>query len=380
MTLAAAATMCFAAVLVHAADLRPWAPDKINGWYAAQRWLLGSNYVPASAVNQLEMWQADSFDPSRIDRELGWAQKLGMNTQRVFLHDLLWQQDSVGFTRRINQFLEIAARHKIKPVFVLFDSCWDPAPLLGPQRPPIPGVHNSGWVQSPSAADLANPGSRARLRDYVEGVVGAFAKDERILAWDVWNEPPDVHSGGDGFYDSREAKDKYVLIVTMLPQVFAWVRSQTPIQPLTSGLWNRDHLVEPGALNSIEKIQIAESDFLSFHNYDWPEAFEKIVAHLATYERPVVCTEYLARSNGSTIDSILPIARRLNVGMINWGLVEGKTQTRLPWDSWTRPYILKEPAVWFHDLLHADGTPYREREAELMRALSQSSSSASASR
>src|SRR6476619_928366 len=88
-----------------------WSEQQARDWYAKQPWLLGSNYNPASAINQLEMWQADSFDPKRIDLELGWAEGLGMNTMRVFLHDLLWEQDSTGFQKRIDTFLEICSKH-----------------------------------------------------------------------------------------------------------------------------------------------------------------------------------------------------------------------------------------------------------------------------
>src|SRR5690349_21949006 len=180
-----------------------WSEQQARDWYAKQPWLVGSNYNPASAINQLEMWQADSFDPKRIDLELGWAEGLGMNTMRVFLHDLLWQQDADGFKRRIDQFLTIAAKHHIRPLFVLFDSCWDTLPHVGPQHPPIPGVHNSGWVQSPGAVGLGDLKQYPRLKAYVQGVVSAFAKDDRILGWDIWNEP-----GADnmGSYAKEELK------------------------------------------------------------------------------------------------------------------------------------------------------------------------------
>ncbi len=125
-------------------------------WSDQQPWLAGSNYVPADAINELEMWQAGTFDPATIDKEFGWAESLGFNTMRVFLHNLLWEQDPEGFKQRINQFLAIAATHHIRPLFVLFDSCWDPNPKLGAQHPPIPGVHNSGWVQAPGAARLSD--------------------------------------------------------------------------------------------------------------------------------------------------------------------------------------------------------------------------------
>lgn len=352
-----------------AGQVERWTVSEANDWYAKQRWPLGSNYVPYNAINQLEMWQADTFDPQRIELELGWAEKLGMNTMRVFLHDLLWQQDPRGFTHRIDTFLSIAARHGIKPVFVLFDSCWDPKPRLGPQHPPIPGVHNSGWVQSPSGAELSDPSSYPRLRGYVEGIVGAFAKDGRVLAWDVWNEP-DNH--GPPEYAGDEAKEKFAIISRLLPQVFEWARSRHPVQPLTSGLWAHDDWTPEAKFNAIEAVQIAKSDVISFHDYSWPENFEARIKQLARHGRPIICTEYMARGAGSTIDGSLAIARRANVGMINWGFVLGKTQTNFPWDSWQRPYTLQPPTVWFHDLLHPDGTPYRAREIEILRTVSAS--------
>jgi hypothetical protein len=343
-----------------------WTPAQAHAWYAHQPWPLGSNYVPADAINELEMWQAATFDPARIDKELGWAQQLGMNTMRVFLHDLLWKQDPEGFKRRIDQFLAIASKHGIKPIFVLFDSCWDPEPKLGPQHPPIPGVHNSGWVQSPGVA-MADPSQYPRLEQYVKDIVGHFAKDPRVLAWDVWNEP-DNPGGGD--YDAREPKDKIALVARLLPQVFAWARSAAPTQPLTSGLWHDEDWSDPSRLNAVERTQLEESDVISFHNYGWPEEFAGRVRQLARYGRPLICTEYMARGAGSTIDGVLPLAKKLDVGMVNWGFVEGRTQTTMPWDSWQRPYTLRPPTLWFHDLLHGDGTPYRQREADILRALS----------
>jgi len=160
-----------------------WTSAEAAGWYARQPWMVGANYIPASAINQLEMWQAETFDPHRIDTELGWAEAIGMNAMRVFLHDLLWQQDPVGFKARIEEFLKLASRHHMRVLLVLFDSCWEPEPRLGPQHPPIPGVHNSGWVQSPGVTALKDRAQEARLEAYVEGVVGAFAKDPRIIGW-----------------------------------------------------------------------------------------------------------------------------------------------------------------------------------------------------
>jgi len=342
-----------------------WPEQKANAWYAQQPWLVGSNYTPRSAINQLEMWQEATFNPAEIDQEFGWAEAMGMNTMRVFLHDLLWQQDAAGFQKRINEFLAIAARHHIRPLFVIFDSCWDPMPVLGPQHPPIPGVHNSGWVQSPGAKALTDKQQYPRLKAYVQGLIGAFAKDDRILGWDLWNEPDGENERS---YAAEEPKDKVALVMALLPQVFQWAREVNPTQPLTSGVW-RSNLWEGKALNKIQEIQLRESDVITFHNYSWPENFKTEVARLKTYNRPVICTEYMARSAGSTFDTILPIAKQEHVGAINWGFVAGKTQTYLPWESWAHPYILSEPPVWFHEVLRADGAPYRDAEVQLIRQL-----------
>jgi Cellulase (glycosyl hydrolase family 5) len=345
-----------------------WTDQHANDWYAKQPWLVGSNYIPKSAINELEMWQAATFDPVEIDTELGWAQAMGMNTMRVFLHDLLWEQDAPGFRQRIDQFLTIASRHHIRPLFVLFDSCWDPLPQLGPQHPPIPGVHNSGWVQSPGAKGLSDPSQYPRLKAYVQGVVGAFAKDDRILGWDVWNEPGSDQTDN---YPKTELvnNDKIALVTALLPQAFEWAREVNPTQPLTSGVWDIDTSDTGGDIGEIQRVQLRESDIITFHNYSWPENFKSEVAWLREYKRPVICTEFMARSVGSTFDTILPIAKQEHVGAINWGFVAGKTQTYLPWESWQHPYILKSPPVWFHEVLHPDGTPYRQAEVDLIKQL-----------
>ena len=342
-----------------------WTEETANDWYAKQPWLVGSNYIPADAINELEMWQAESFDPKRIDLELGWAESIGLNTMRVFLHDLPWQQDPEGFRKRIDIFLEIAAKHHIKPLLVLFDSCWDPDPKLGKQHDPRPGVHNSGWVQSPGAKALQDPAQVPRLEKYVKGVVGAFANDPRILGWDVWNEPD--NGNGSELKDFKpEAKTEIVL--SLLPRVFEWARAMHPTQPLTSGVWKGDWS-SPEKLSPMEKIQLALSDVISFHNYDKPQEFEKRVLWLQKFHRPILCTEYMARSNGSTFQGALPIARKYRVAAINWGFVAGKTQTYFPWDSWQHPYIDHQPAVWFHDIFRTTGEPYDPNEVSFIRGM-----------
>jgi hypothetical protein len=345
-----------------------WTESHANEWYTHQPWLVGSNYIPATASNELEMWQAETFDPQRIDLELGWAEGIGLNTMRVFLHDLPWEQDAAGFQKRIDTFLSIAEKHHIKILFVLFDSCWDPNPRLGKQRDPRPGVHNSGWVQSPGAAALNDPAQVPRLEAYVKGVVGAFANDPRILGWDVWNEPGNTN---DDSYGKEELPNKVARVAGLLPQVFAWAREAGATQPLTSGLWDGDWS-SAEKLGALEKIQLEQSDVLSFHNYGKPGDFQKHVRELQKYHRPILCTEYMARPQGSTFQGILPIAKKYRVAAINWGLVAGKTQTYLPWDSWQKPYTDRQPKQWFHEIFRTDGTPFRQEEVAFVRQITAS--------
>jgi hypothetical protein len=248
---------------------------------------------------------------------------------------------------------------------VLFDSVWDPNPQLGKQRPPKPGVHNSGWLQSPGAKALQDPKEQARLEAYVKGVVSFLAKDARVLAWDIWNEPDNMNGSS---YRAQEPTNKVALALKLLPQAFAWARSAGPQQPLTSGVWQGDWSTEE-KMSETARQQIALSDVVSFHNYDKADEFEKRVQWLMRYKRPLLCTEYMARGNGSTFEGSLPVAKKHNVAAYNWGLVVGKTQTHLPWDSWKQPYTDREPPIWFHEVFKADGSPYRKEEVELIRKL-----------
>jgi cellulase (glycosyl hydrolase family 5) len=361
-------------VVILPAQSQKWSEEKANDWYSRQPWLVGSNYIPAYAANQLEMWQAETFDADRVNFEFGWAESMGMTTMRVFLHDLLWKQDAGGLRRRIDRFLSVAKKHKIRPIFVLFDSCWDPFPDPGIQRPPRPGIHNSRWVQSPGATALADSKQRTRILEYVSNVVLAFAEDDRVLAWDVWNEPDNTN---DSSYGKTEPPNKKALVQELLPEVFRYVRAGRPAQPITSGVWRGDWS-SPDQLSPIEKIQIEQSDIISFHNYDGPEEFEKRVKWLQAYNRPILCTEYMARPRGSTFQSILPVARKYNVAVINWGFAAGKSQTYLPWDSWQKPYTDRQPDVWFHDIFTTNGRPYRPEEVDFIREITSAAAKAKA--
>ena len=339
-----------------------WSVEKANQWYEETGSLIGANYTPRTAINQLEMWQAQTFDPETIDQELGWAEDLGFNTMRVYLHDLVWKKDKEGFIKRIDQFLKIADSHNIGVMFVLFDGVWHPHPELGEQPEPESHVHNSGWVQSPGAEVLSDTTQWGYLENYVKGVIGHFAKDERVQVWDVFNEPDNTN---DRAYGDIELENKKEQALKLLKKSFKWAREANPSQPITSGLWYGDWL-NPDSLKAMDKFMLKHSDIISFHSYDGPEVMRERIKALERYNRPIFCTEYMARPRGSTFENELPILKEHNVSAYNWGFVNGKTQTIYPWDSWDKEYT-SEPDPWFHDVLRADGTPYDKDETKLLK-------------
>jgi hypothetical protein len=289
------------------------------------------------------MWQAATFDPETIRRELGWAAELGFNTVRVYLHDLLWEADA-DYLSRVDRYLSIAEAYGIRTLFVLFDDCWRDDPHLGPQPAPIPGVHNSGWVRSPGSSAVLDPTRWERLARYVQGIIGAFAEDNRVLMWDLYNEPGNNEMGATS--------------LPLLKQTFAWARAAHPTQPLTAGVW-----FDNVELNA---FQLRASDVITFHNYEEVDHLTRQIQALKTHGRPVICTEYMARPRGSRFATHLPVFKRENVGCYNWGLVKGKTQTIYPWRSEAGA---PEPALWFHDILREDGTPFSANEVKLIQSI-----------
>ena len=336
-------------------DALRWSKEKANEWYVRQPWLVGCNFIPSNAINQLEMWQAETFDPVTIERELSWAAEIGFNTVRTYLHDFVWQADPERFKERINLFLDIASRHGIRPILVIFDDCWNPDPKLGVQPAPKPATHNSGWVQSPGHA-VVNQGASAwdRLERYVKDIIGTFAQDKRILLWDLYNEP-----------GNRNGEKSLPLVEAS----FGWARSVNPSQPLSVGIWFKN--------KKFNDFQLAASDVITFHNYEPAAHLERQIAELKSHGRPLICTEWMARTRGSLVQTNLPVFAREKVGCINWGLVAGKTNTiyawKTTWDVLNPANWFKgknaEPSLWFHDLFRIDGTPYDETEIKLFKKL-----------
>lgn len=350
-----------------------WSAQQAWDWYDKQPWYLGTNFNPSSSINQLEFWQEDTFDPETIERELKWSADLGMNLHRVYLHNLLWEQDSIGFLNRLEDYLGLAQKHKIKTMFVLLDDVWHPIPKLGVQPEAIPHVHNSGWVQSPGAEILGDSTRHNELERYIKGVIRHFAKDKRVLVWDLYNEPDNV--AGQPGRRELEVTNKHIYSLLLLKKVMKWAREVNPGQPLTTGIWkgNIDHWGTPDSLPVLDRYMLMNSDIISFHAYDGEiDNVKKKITELKKYNRPLFCTEYLARGVGNTFETVLPILKENKIAAINWGFVSGKTNTIYPWKSWDSTFT-SEPAIWHHDILREDGTPYSMEETDFIKQLSSSS-------
>jgi hypothetical protein len=339
ITLAAAMLVNPGQVNAQTKTSQVWTREKANAWYQKKGWQSGCNYIPATAINTIEMWQKESFDPATIDKELGWAEELGFNTMRVFLNSLVWKSDPEGFKKRVDEFLVISAKHKISPMFVFFDDCWNEESKLGKQPDPKPGIHNSGWVQDP-ARSLRKDTTKllADLKNYVKDIIGSFKKDNRVLCWDLFNEP------GAGS-------------IELLKKAYQWAWEIRPEQPVTSGLNNLDDL-------DINMFRLENSDIITFHCYDSIKDETYWIKFLKLYGRPIICTEYMARKFDCRFQNIMPLFKQYNVGAINWGFVAGKTNTIFAWGD-PRPDG-KEPELWFHDILRKDKTPFDQKEIEVI--------------
>lgn len=323
-----------------------WTAEQANTWYKRWGWLRGCNYIPSTAINQLEMWQAETFDTLTIDRELGWAQEMGFNSMRVYLHHAAWEIDSVGFKNRVNQYLTIANKHGIVTLFTLFDDCWNPTYQTGKQPEPKTGIHNSGWLRDPGDALFTDSTLMPTLERYVKDILSTFGTDNRIVLWDLYNEP------GNSGYGNKS--------MPLLKKVFDWGRTVNPTQPLSVGVWS-------GELKELNVFQVENSDVLTYHNYSTPDNHQNLIDTLRQYNKPLICTEYMARTRGSLFETIMPLLKKENIGAYNWGFVAGKSNTIY---AWSDPMPGGgEPKIWFHDILRPDGTPFDAREVELIKSL-----------
>lgn len=325
---------------------RRWSAAAAQIWFSKQAWPLGFNYIPSTAINTTEMWQKETFDPATIEREMSAARKVGFNTARVFLQYLVWEDDPAGLKARMRTLMAIGARNHIRIIWVFFDDCTFSTvtdPHLGKQPDVIRGEYANGWTPSPGEARVLDRSAWPNLKNYVTDLISTFRLDQRILAWDLYNEP------GNSKMENKS--------LPLLKAVFGWARSTNPSQPVTAGIWNRK-------LIDIERVILENSDIVTFHNYGNSAAMTEEINDLSRQGRPMICTEWLARQTGSTVANILPILHDRQVGGIIWGLVNGKMQTNYHWGSRAGS---PAPALWQHDIFRPDMSYYDPAEIALFQ-------------
>ena len=324
-----------------------WTAQQAMDWSAKQPWLCGFNYIPANAINYTAMWDKTSFSPDLIQQELALAAQTGFNCVRVVLQQAVYADDPVYFKNTFERFLTICQRNNIRVMPIFFDDCVFGTvmnPQIGKQPDPLVGWYAWAWSPSPGHTMVADPEYHPQLEAYVTDLMTTFQDDLRIVVWDLYNEPT---NGGLGKTS-----------LPLLRKVFGWARRVNPSQPITVGHWVRNN----PALN---ELIAANADVVTFHCYDDLPKLMTFVSELRQAQRPLICTEWLNRSRNSVPETILPYFKEQNIGSLHWGLVNGKTQTHLPWGH--RPGD-PEPTVWQHDLYRPDRTPYRPAELDLFRA------------
>jgi hypothetical protein len=326
-----------------------WSEEKANNWYKSFKWFNGVNYIPSDAINYTAMWDKTSFNPALIDKELAIAQSIGLNCVRVVLQYAVYADDPQYFLHTLERFLEICDAHGIKVMPTFFDDCFfgvNTDPVIGKQVEPLEGWYAWAWSPSPGHTLVVDQRFHPLLEKYVKDVLLKFKDDPRIFIWDLYNEPT---NGGLG---SRS--------IPLVKSVFVWAREINPSQPLTIGIWYYE-------IEELNDLVFTHSDIISFHDYGSREAIAKHIQGLRKYNRPIICSEWMNRPNKSTVEDVMPLLKKEQVGGFMWGLINGKTQTHLPWGH--RPEKLPYTGVWQHDLYHNDFKPYNTGEIEIIKKL-----------
>jgi hypothetical protein len=317
----------------------------------------GCNYVPSDGSSILH-----SPNKELIRREIGWARNVvGLNSVRVWVDLADYQINEEQVLTNFESFLGTCDANQIKVLPVLsLQSFLDPeydskaAGASGPLLDFHPSVHGGGWRYSnrlgwpccepegniPSKTMAAWVKTKPAAEHFIRSLLSRYAKDDRVLLWDLYNEAP---------------KAARPLVET----IFQWAREVNPSQPL-SVCWQGHDL----------------SDVITFHTYARP-GFETANRNSPGWDflteldwarawgRPMLCTEWLARPFGNTIEAILPFYERYHIGWYVWGLCAvGPAQYQFPWD-W--PMGSPPPEKWFHCLLYPDGTPYSAEEILMIR-------------
>ena len=348
-----------------------WSKERIWNWYNARPWMRGCNYMSADCANRIDQWQSLGFEErfETTERELELMQRTGFNTVRLIVEYVVWKEEHDGFMERFNRYLSLCAKYGISCMIVLANDCMPPKseqwclPYIGEQRFEW-GYHGGKKVSQHGVHTgpaphfyLDDEESREDYFKMVCELVTAYKDDNRICVWDVYNEP-----GNSG---------RQRITLPNLRSMFEIVRSCNPSQPLTCAVWEISG-DESVPLDEVNQYALDHSDIISYHCYKNYNEHVKIIARLKKEGRPLMNTEWLARSYDNDVFSLFPLFYLEKIGCYNWGFVAGKYQTYEPWEfSWVHYYDGTEPNVdftkWLHDLYRPNHRPYDPREIDLIK-------------
>ncbi len=321
-----------------------WSKEKVQAYIDQFGVIKACNYVPAYCYNYMQMWY--DYREKTIKKEVAFAKDCDLNSFRIFLPLFAFQDggkwDMVKKNLRhfmdLCRDMEISIMLSFQPNYMKVDKGEEEGPYVDFK----PGRHMNHWYYP--NADFDQMHKKTQVLDvvysFMEDIMDEYYEDTNIVAWDLWNET---------WPEDREC----------LELIFSKAREINPMQPLTA-CW--------------EAFDI--SDVISFHNYVRPGGrdrygqkgsldFMEELERALSFQRPVLCTECLARSEGNTFESFLPFFSKHRIGFYFWGLCAGAAQYHFPWD-W--PEGSPEPKEWFHCILYPDGLPYREEEIRLLKA------------
>ena len=353
-----------------------WSKEKVWDWYNSRPWIRGCNFMSSDCANRVDQWQEYGFEErfETTKRELALVAETGFNSIRIIPEFIVWLKEHDGFMERFEHYIAEADKNGISCMVVLGNDCMPPKEEalkrmnLGEQHVDW-GYHGGRKVSQHGVFNgagyslLDEPEYAEKYYEFVREIVTKYKDDERILLWDVFNEP-----GNSG---------RKSMSLPHLMKFFEIIRNIDPIQPLTVGIWSQT--VDLDNLLEIEKIGLENSDIITYHNYSSYENNIEEMHLLKKLERPVMNTEWLARCCKNTVEEMFPLYFLEKIGCYCWGFVAGKYQTYEPHNNvW---YNYKDNpdsylnwdfdfSKWFHDLYRPSLNPYVPKEIYLIKKFS----------
>lgn len=323
--------------------------------------------MSADCANRIDQWQSYGFEErlETTEKELTLMEELGYNAVRILPEFFVWNNEHDGFMKRFDRYLDVCAKHGMSCMVILANDCMPPkgarVDRLGEQTVDW-GYHGGRKVsQHGRFSDIGfhvldDPETAPKYFEMVREIVETYKNDERINIWNVYNEV--------GNSNRRD------ITLKNLKKILEIVRSIDPIQPLTCETWSLGtQSVEE--LPEVERYALEHSDLISYHSYSTYDINIQQIHTLKQFERPILCTEWLARCLHNNVQEMFPLFYLEKIGCYNWGFVAGKYQTTEPWNGLWQDYE-KNPGLdidftkWFHDLYRPSFRPYDPKETELI--------------